>query len=87
MRLYVKRGGGKKNIYVPNVLFMLCCIMCLPFFSTLSSSEANLLSIDDSDGPFSPNEDRKVSTCFMVKMGLFKAFKIMLHSHLHSTEN
>lgn len=62
----------------------LCVCLSLPY---LSSSEANLLSIDDSDGPFSPNEDRKVSTHLMVKMGLFKAFRIMLDSPLHSTEN
>lgn len=87
MHLYVKRGGGKKTFMFQ--MFCLCSValcVCLSF-PHLSSSEANLLSIDDSDGPFSPNEDRKVSTCFMVKMGLFKAFKIMLHSHLHSTEN
>lgn len=41
------------------------------FLSLTLSSEANLLSITDSDGPFSLSEERKVSTVYlMVKMCL-----------------
>jgi len=40
-------------------------LQCIYFSLPRLSSEANLLSIGDSDGPFSPNEERKVSTLFI----------------------
>lgn len=35
-------------------------------FLSHMSSEANLLSLDDSDGPFSPNEEKKVNNWFIL---------------------
>ena len=51
----------------PHSVFKMFCwcsvaLQCICF--SLLSSEANLLSIDDSDGPFSPNEERKVTTVY-----------------------
>lgn len=61
-----KEGRKKKGLCVFK-MFCQCSVAwkCICFSLPCLPSEANLLSIDDSDGPFSPSEERKVSTLFI----------------------
>lgn len=65
MHLNVERVGEKNPFEFK--MFCGCSVglQCMCFSLPYLSSEANLLSLDDSDGPFSPSEEKKVNNLFI----------------------